>query len=762
MRDAKTIASSGSNGALDHAFDGIPLVRSIHVKKLAEHLVRGSGSSGPLSPDLARQLQSLEEHCTFSRGGRAAFHDLLARVGVTTTHDINLPLDDQPFWFRCGHPLAGFQSHDKLPTDADVVIIGAGLTGASAAYHLADAAQRDGKKILVLDRGDPAGEASGRNGGNFELIPENSVGIYEGLAHERLGFLKRCYPGCPDRVVRAECERQASLVLGIALRNRDRLREIIRRENIDCDFSPRGWLYLAHTEQEEQAICEEVMLAAQHGQRIEIWSRRKILDEFGIRTEFLGRFIPGDGCYHPFKYVCGMLKCAIARGVELYTRLRVLAVDSKSADRHIVRTERGEITTRSVIVATNAFTGDLFPELKAITPRQSQVMVTEHAPDRTRGRVVTTEIGPTFFSQPREGAHNGRAPLLMGGGHDRPMNNPASRRRSPQVHGLLLKLRDVFYPELRGQPPSAEWVGPMAFTPDELPAIGFLREGVIIAAGYNGYGGSYTTAAGEAAAQMALSGNAPQWAPEDVFSPRRLLAHEPLFMRQHDSLWRIAASLCRQLRAVNRQIADAVRATGGGDTRMLPPPAAASAAGIIAELSSDHHAPAERSDVELMSTFALFRDFSADELARICGMTRRWSLPANSVVCTEGGPGGSCFFLLSGVVGVTVHDAGREQRVARLVPGSVFGQVSLIENEPRSATCTVLKDAVLLEMSRDECRTLLDTRCETATKLLAALNEGLIVALRAADRYLMRLTIHDATAAPDDQPEAVLSSSERV
>src|SRR5215471_21479707 len=108
------------------------------------------------------------------------------------------------------------------------------------------------------------------------------------------------------------------------------------------------------------------------------------------------------------------------------------------------------------------------------------------------------------------------------------MRNPSSRRRSPQVHARLLGLRDQFYPELQGQPPSAEWVGPMGFTPDQLPAIGFLRPGVIVAAGFNGYGGTYTTAAGQAAAIMSMTDQAPVWAPEDVFSPRRLLHDEPL------------------------------------------------------------------------------------------------------------------------------------------------------------------------------------------------------------------------------------------
>jgi glycine/D-amino acid oxidase-like deaminating enzyme len=86
---------------------------------------------------------------------------------------------------------------------------------------------------------------------------------------------------------------------------------------------------------------------------------------------------------------------------------------------------------------------------------------------------------------------------------------------------LLLELRDGLYPELAGQPPSTEWIGPMGFTPDQLPAIGVLRPGVVVAAGFNGYGGSYTTAAGEAAAALAVTGTAPPWLDAGVFAPTR-------------------------------------------------------------------------------------------------------------------------------------------------------------------------------------------------------------------------------------------------
>ena len=174
------------------------------------------------------ELQRIDRDEVFSRPARDAFQDLLARAGVATTHPIRIPIDSQPFWFRDGQALANFQSHAELPVSADVVIIGAGLTGAATAYYLSGHASQ-GKRVVVLDQGDPAGEASGRNGGNFELIPENSVGMYESLARERAAFLRRRFPSLPIEVVHAESERQASVVLGLALRNRDLLKDDLAR-----------------------------------------------------------------------------------------------------------------------------------------------------------------------------------------------------------------------------------------------------------------------------------------------------------------------------------------------------------------------------------------------------------------------------------------------------------------------------------------------------------------------------------------------------
>jgi glycine/D-amino acid oxidase-like deaminating enzyme len=709
------------------------------VRKLAQQVEALTGRD-PASVRSAavRLLRAADRASTFSPAARRVFQDLLATWGVATSQPIGLPQSDVPYWLRGQRVLATYQSATDLPAAADVVVIGAGLTGASAAYHLA-CERTSSERIVVVEQGEPAGEASGRNGGNFELFPENSVGMYEGLARERVAFLRRRYAGLPTAILQAESERQASLVLGLSLRNRDLLKSIILQEQIDCDFAPRGWLHLACSEEEEQGMCDEVMLAAQHGQRIEIWSRHKIRKEFGIETAYLARFSPGDGTYHPYKYVIGLLQCAIGRGVELYTHARVTALESLSPDVHRVATDRGTIVARRVIVATNAFTRELFPELSAIRPHQSQIQVTERAPDRARGRVVTCEEGPVFFNQPRDSAQDGLAPLLMGGGADRRTSSPSSRRRSWKVHEDLLELRRRFYPELDGRPPSSEWVGTMAFTPDELPAIGFLRPGVIVATACNGYGGSFTTAAGLAASRMALNSSVPEWVPEDVFSPQRLLVDTPIFMTKQDSLWRIATSLCRQLNVVNRQISETLALHIGPAPRV----GSRTPKNVTQMMRA---APRDRSPgatipPELFRDLPTFGEFSTSELEEMLAHATRCDLSKGRLVFREGEPGDSCFILVSGQVDVTIKVRQRRHLLAQLAPGTMFGQVSLIAGEPRSASCSIRRDAVLAQLDRSACEKLLSTHAPVGLKFLAALNRGLTEALRTADRRLMQLTI---------------------
>jgi CRP-like cAMP-binding protein len=142
----------------------------------------------------------------------------------------------------------------------------------------------------------------------------------------------------------------------------------------------------------------------------------------------------------------------------------------------------------------------------------------------------------------------------------------------------------------------------------------------------------------------------------------------------------------------------------------------------------------------VLRDFPRFVDFSDRELRQLLRLARRWDLPQGTVVVSEGGPGGSCFIIARGSVDVTVRVRSRQQVLARLPAGSIFGQVSLISGQTRTATCSMHNDGIILELERKPCETFLSAGSPTALKFLAALNQDLISALRGADQRLLRLS----------------------
>src|SRR5205814_6726127 len=110
------------------------------------------------------------------------------------------------------------------------------------------------------------------------------------------------------------------------------------------------------------------------------------------------------------------------------------------------------------------------------------------------------------------------------------------------------------------------------------------------------------------------------------------------------------------------------------------------------------------------------------ELARMIRSMRRWDLRRGTTLFSEGDPAGSCFIVVRGAVDVTIDVRGEPQQLATLLPGTILGQMSLVVNEPRAATCTVSDEALLLEIGRPACERLLNRRSSLALKWLSALN----------------------------------------
>jgi hypothetical protein len=317
----------------------------------------------------------------------------------------------------------------------------------------------------------------------------------------------------------------------------------------------------------------------------------------------------------------------------------------------------------------------------------------------------------------------------MGGGADRRMANPASRRRSPRVHAQLLALRDQYFPELHGRPPASEWIGPMSFTPDQLPAVGALRPGLVVAVACNGYGGSYTTAAGEAAAVVVATGEPPDWLAADVFSPRRLVDRASPYDDQQ-TLWRVAVALARQLVESTREWVDERRQSG----RPSRPTGFRHARQVAAPGDGT---PGRPEDLTGVATFAAL---DGAERADLAARMRRRTYADGDVLFREGDPGGSCYVVIAGSIDVVVDAGGRDELAARLDVGATFGELTILGLEQRTATCVAAGAATVLELARPACEALLAERTPLARKFLGVLTRNLVARLRHADRRRLRAT----------------------
>jgi CRP-like cAMP-binding protein len=119
------------------------------------------------------------------------------------------------------------------------------------------------------------------------------------------------------------------------------------------------------------------------------------------------------------------------------------------------------------------------------------------------------------------------------------------------------------------------------------------------------------------------------------------------------------------------------------------------------DLSLDALVPQEPSVGEVVRS-PLFSDFSAGELIAIMGGLELLTFDAGDIIITEGEPGRSLFVVSSGRVKAFVRNpAGRHVQVRAMDEGSFFGEISILEGGPRTATVTAATRVDLLELDRE-------------------------------------------------------------
>jgi CRP/FNR family transcriptional regulator, cyclic AMP receptor protein len=143
---------------------------------------------------------------------------------------------------------------------------------------------------------------------------------------------------------------------------------------------------------------------------------------------------------------------------------------------------------------------------------------------------------------------------------------------------------------------------------------------------------------------------------------------------------------------------------------------------------------------DFLATVPLFSRLNADELRRFAEVTREKHYPKGSVILFEDDPGDSLFIVRDGRVKVVlVAEDGREVILGVLGVGEHFGELSLIDDQPRSAHVISMEDSSLLVLRRDDFRRRVQETPEVAWSLLIELSRR----LRRADGKIGGLVLLD-------------------
>jgi len=403
------------------------------------------------------------------------------------------------YWLDQVQPFLG--DAEPLPPAADVVVIGSGYTGLCSAIQTA----RGGKTTAILEAGDPGQGCSTRNGAHISTSIKPSLEV-----------LTKRYGAERASAIRAEGRRSL-----------DWIRDFISSEGIDCDFRRSGRFHGAHS----PGMYERIARSAEREQRDEgtdcfAVARSEQRAEIGSDFYHGGVVFPHVATLHPGQFHRGLLQRALDAGACIQRHCAAQAI-KRDGEFSEVKTAKGVIRARDVIVATNGYTGNLIPWLqRRVIPIGSYVITTEPLPPDLMERLFPT--GRLIVDTRRVVFYYGPSPdrrrVIFGG-------RVSSGECDPKISGPLLHAEMTrIFPELGEAAVSHSWMGFVAYTFDEMAHTG-THDGVHYALGYCGSGVGMASYLGTRMGQRVLGKNEGRTAFDDLpFPTRPFYAGKPWFL----------------------------------------------------------------------------------------------------------------------------------------------------------------------------------------------------------------------------------------
>ena len=358
---------------------------------------------------------------------------------------------------------------------ADVVVVGGGFTGLSAALHCAEA----GFSVALLEAGQIGCAASGRNGG--QLIPGLRWGAVE-LA-ERFG------------------EDKTRRLLEVANSAGDLVRGRIARHAIACDLRQGHFHAAVKPAHLEDMRRELAMLERLTGYRgAAIVERDGVADQVAGGDYLGGLFDASGGHFHPLNYALGLAGAALAAGVRIFEHSPVTAIEHGAPV--IATTAGGRVTARHGVLACDTMMDSIDRSLGRMTMpiANYNVATLPLSPERARALIPSgAAVSDSRFvlNYFRLSADNR---LIFGGGEK------YTRRPPADVAGFVRPYLEKIFPQLKGVGIDHAWGGMVGVTLNRLPHFGRIGNS-FFAHGWSGHGALLTTLAGKLIAE-AMQGSA--------------------------------------------------------------------------------------------------------------------------------------------------------------------------------------------------------------------------------------------------------------
>ncbi|MBY5979002.1 NAD(P)/FAD-dependent oxidoreductase [Ferrimonas balearica] len=360
--------------------------------------------------------------------------------------------------------------------EADVCVVGSGITGASAALELA----KRGYNVVVLEGAKVGWGASGRSGGQMIF----------GYAAEQAKLAKLV--GRDD----------AHKLWDIADQAVSLTRQRIADHNIDCDLAP-GHLHAAikprHMDELKGWYDE---LVDEYGYRsVQMWDKAQVESQMASDNYLGGLFDANSGHLHPLNYTLGLARAAAEAGATFYEQSPVIRIEQ--GDTVTLHTDNGQVRAKFVVMCCNAYMEGLAPKIESkVMPVGTYITATEplgeeRARELIRNNMAVADINFVLDYFRLSGDHR----MLFGGRVSYSKLDPINLAGS-----MAARMHDVF-PQLKGVKQDYTWGGYVGITANRAPHFGRLADNIFFAQGFSGHGIALTGMAGTLMAE-AVAGTA--------------------------------------------------------------------------------------------------------------------------------------------------------------------------------------------------------------------------------------------------------------